>query len=323
MVWIGEKHIAIYGADMAQEGAILIVFNVLFGIVTYRYPLKLYCAGAQVWCLPDNLILESHQHLAVVPYVLSSNRNVLSLIGSSKDDKESKNVTSVDWGKGKFAWEPKEQWCNLAKQGISERDISLQFFPTLLEHNNIEEIKNALEEFKDIPEDLIVNLLLYTMKKFPFKFDSSFDELKTQFSANEEFRLLMSTILNLSFTKDNLIPYLRNNLNTEFTIVLLKYFNYLLCDQTDDTKMSMDFEEKIIIWSSCLVDSHFQEFLLSADKQCFETIDLLKTTVDDLINGVGSIESVLPLLSSLKSKKGNKNINVNDALYYIEEIKLC
>ncbi|XP_077292389.1 nucleolar protein 11 [Arctopsyche grandis] len=322
LVWIGDNHIAMYGADLAQEGAVLIVFNVLFGVVTYRYPLKLYCAGARVWCLPDNLILESNQHLAVVPYVLSSHRNVLSLIGSSRKDKELDIISNVDWGKGKILWNLKEQWNSFAKKGVSERDTCMELFPPLMKNDNIKGIKKALNEFTDIPENLIVDLLLYTMTKFHIKYENSSEELIEIFSKNSDFRDLINSILDISFVLDSMIPYLRNNFSIEYTIMLLIYLNYLLCDQTEDTNFTLKYEEKLLLWSSCLIDSHFQEILLSNDDKCLKVLETLESTVEELINEVGSVESVLPALNSLNSTGLDTNINIDGMLYYIEEIKL-
>lgn len=72
MVMLDATHIAIYGADVSEEGAVLLLFDLKFGMSVATRRLKFFCDPPHMYCLPTNnvLLLCIVQNLVVVPYVL-------------------------------------------------------------------------------------------------------------------------------------------------------------------------------------------------------------------------------------------------------------
>ena len=63
---------AIYGADSSDEGALLLLFDLKFGMTVASRRLKFFCNPPHLYCSPDNnvLLLCIGQNLVVVPYIL-------------------------------------------------------------------------------------------------------------------------------------------------------------------------------------------------------------------------------------------------------------
>lgn len=72
MATLDETHIAIYGADVSEEGALLYLFDLKFGMTVATRRLKVFCDPPHLYCHPANsvLLLCVIQNLVVVPYIL-------------------------------------------------------------------------------------------------------------------------------------------------------------------------------------------------------------------------------------------------------------
>lgn len=72
MVMLDATHVAVYGADVSEEGAVLLLFDLKFGMSVATRRLKFFCDPPHMYCLPTNnvLLLCIVQNLVVVPYVL-------------------------------------------------------------------------------------------------------------------------------------------------------------------------------------------------------------------------------------------------------------
>ena len=72
MVMLDATHIAIYGADVNEEGAALLLFDLKFGMSVATRRLKFFCDPPHMYCLASNnvILLCVVQNLVVVPYIL-------------------------------------------------------------------------------------------------------------------------------------------------------------------------------------------------------------------------------------------------------------
>lgn len=72
MVMLDATHIAIYGADVSEEGAVLLLFDLKFGMSVATRRLKFFCDPPHMYCLSANnvILLCIVQNLVVVPFVL-------------------------------------------------------------------------------------------------------------------------------------------------------------------------------------------------------------------------------------------------------------
>ena len=72
MTTLDATHIAIYGADVSEEGGMLYLFDLKFGMTVATRRLKVFCDPPHLYCHPANsvLLLCVIQNLVVVPYIL-------------------------------------------------------------------------------------------------------------------------------------------------------------------------------------------------------------------------------------------------------------
>lgn len=72
MLMLDATHMAVYGADVTEEGAVLLLFDLKFGMNVAVRRLKFFCDPPHLYCLPANnvLMLCVVQNLVVVPYIL-------------------------------------------------------------------------------------------------------------------------------------------------------------------------------------------------------------------------------------------------------------
>ncbi|KAL4719177.1 hypothetical protein ACJJTC_017601 [Scirpophaga incertulas] len=84
MAWMGKHHLVLFGSNIEQDGAIIVAYNVVLGVSSCKYPMKMYSEGARLYCYNDRLILETSNHIGMLPYVLETKRNLSSLLGSQE-----------------------------------------------------------------------------------------------------------------------------------------------------------------------------------------------------------------------------------------------
>ena len=72
LVKLDATHIAIYGADSSDEGALLLLYDLKFGMTMAMRRLKFFCNPPLLYCPPNNnvLLLCVVQNLVVVPFNL-------------------------------------------------------------------------------------------------------------------------------------------------------------------------------------------------------------------------------------------------------------
>lgn len=80
---LDATHIAIYGADVTEEGAALLLFDLKFGMSVANRKLKFFCDPPHMYCFNNVLLLCVVQNLVVVPYVLQPSL-LLNLLDSKQ-----------------------------------------------------------------------------------------------------------------------------------------------------------------------------------------------------------------------------------------------
>lgn len=70
MVMLDATHIAVYGADESDEGAILLLCDLKFRMNVATRRLKFFCDPPLLYCTKNVLLLCIVQNLVVVPYIL-------------------------------------------------------------------------------------------------------------------------------------------------------------------------------------------------------------------------------------------------------------
>lgn len=313
MVALNESTIAAYGADSHEEGAVLIIYNIQFKLVQAVQKLKLFTKDAKLWKIEDKLLLAANRHLAIAPYCLAAQR-IEAMLGStlyfksdnSAEDKEIvviQESTIADWGisipeklnhqlpLGDLKNDVATQVSTFLHEGMSDAAIYHNLMPQLIETKDIASILWCLDDLKDLPEELLIQLLGFCLRSCntdmllqnELTANSGPDKCK---SSSSKF---LDKILDICYTDISLISQLRVGLNFDEILKLLNYLTNEIIDAnslSDNCKLSDSnyrLKNQSYKWIELLIDSHYQHYLLSQDvlKLLDKLNNALKTDVSN------------------------------------------
>lgn len=289
MALMGQGHFVIFGSNQEQDGAIIIAYNYVLGVASCRYPMKMYKENSKVFCYNGRIILEASNHIGMLPYVIEANRNLSSLL-ESHEIIQDEVLSIADWGtpiQPLFKSIPELE--ESIQLGITERSACAQVIPTLIEKNNAEAIINILRESKDVPESALAMLVGYAVKShIPDN-----DDVECE---------LLNEIFNVLFCDALLIPHLRNNLSVTDSLHLMKYILYLLFQS--DLPLNADYESRLYDWCALILDSFYQQYVISKDPEVETTLIHLSMYLKSLVKNILKMSHMIMRLHKLVSSKG-------------------
>ncbi|XP_043260520.1 nucleolar protein 11 [Colletes gigas] len=349
MTPLNEATIAIYGADASEEGAILMIYNVQFKLVQDAQKLKLYTKDAKLWKIEDKLLLAANKHLAIAPYHLAPQK-IATLLGSSLhfktgDETEKDDEIIVVQESTVAQWEnnspplvkqlvqqpPKKlskQISSYVNEGLSDAAIQEILIPQLIESKDIEGIVWCLNTFKDLPEKLLIDLLIFSLRCNDATFlpsqNGTINDLsivKNFYSRND----FLDKIFSLTYSDVSLSSYLKSGLNFDEILRLLQYLIQKLDDQENIFSyiVQQPTDKQLYEWSSLLLESHYQHYVLSRDPEVSMLLNKLNCVLDDHLRVFKDMENLRPILKRIINEKSSKLLQKNrNKFYAIEEIKL-
>lgn len=311
MTHLTETTIAIYGADVADEGAVLVIYNVQFKSAQAVQKLKLYTNDAKLWKVEDKLLLAANRHLAVAPYHLAPQR-IAAMLGSSlrfrndndgNDDADDivviQEATVAQWDKnrtctrnasiGRIPLNISKKISTFLNEGWSDAAIQETLIPLLMESGDIASICWCLDTFQDLPEKLLVDLLAFTLKSsdkifVPLQNGTTENTLKaTNPYSRDNF---LDKVFNIGYSSVSLLPHLKTGLTFDQVLQLLEY---LMCKFNEETDSSLDdnsqpSDQQLYEWFCVLLDSHYQHYLLSQDAHVLELFNRLDSILEEHVS---------------------------------------
>ncbi|XP_076623794.1 nucleolar protein 11 [Colletes latitarsis] len=349
MTPLNEATIAVYGADASEEGAVLMIYNVQFKLVQDAQKLKLYTKDAKLWKIEDKLLLAANKHLAIAPYHLAPQK-IATLLGSSlhfktSDENEKDDEIIVVQESTVAQWEnnspplvkqlvqqpPKKlskQISSYVNEGLSDAAIQEILIPQLIESKDIEGIVWCLNTFKDLPEKLLIDLLIFSLRCNDATFlpsqNGTINDLSTvkNFYSRNDF---LDKIFSLTYSDVSLSSYLKSGLNFDEILRLLQYLIQKLDDQENIFSyiVQQPTDKQLYEWSSLLLESHYQHYVLSRDPEVSMLLNKLNCVLDDHLRVFKDMENLRPILKRIINEKSSKLLQKNrNKFYAIEEIKL-
>lgn len=312
MTHLNETTIAIYGADVTDEGAILVIYDVQFKSAQAVQKLKLYTKDAKLWKVEDKLLLAANRHLAVAPYHLAPQR-IAAMLGSSlrfKSDNDGNDAddivviqeaTVAQWDKNRTKSCARSVPSmsriplNISKkiraylnEGWSDAAIQETLIPLLIESGDVASICWCLDTFKDLPEKLLVDLLTFTLKSpdrifVPLQNGTTDSALK----ANNPYSRdnFLDKVFSISYSSVTLLPHLKTGLTFDQVLKLLEYLMCKLNEKMDSLNdNSQPSDQQLYEWSCVLLDSHYQYYLLSQDTYILELFNRLDSTLEEHVS---------------------------------------
>lgn len=307
MSHLNETIIAVYGADVTDEGAILMIYNVQFKLVQAAQKLKLYTNDAKLWKVEDKLLLAANRHLAVAPYHLAPQR-IAAMLGSSLSFRNSneneaddiiviQEATVAQWDKdqvharnsiGRVPSNISKQVHTYLNEGWSDAAIQETLIPCLMESNDVPSICWCLDSLKDLPEKLLVDLLAFALRSpdkvfVPTQNGMTDSVIKgnSPYSRNS----FLGKIFSISYSNVSLLLHLKIGLTFDEVLKLLEYLMQKLNEKTesiDDNPQPSD--QQLYEWSCVLLDSHYQHYLLSQDPHVLELFNQLNSVLEDHVS---------------------------------------
>ncbi|XP_071869856.1 nucleolar protein 11 [Bombus fervidus] len=348
MTSLNEATVAVYGADVSEEGAVLMIYNVQFKLIQAAQKLKLYTKDAKLWKIEDKLLLAANRHLAIAPYHLAPQK-IATLLGSSlhfrNDDENTDNneivviqeSTVAQWEKNgstiikqpmqKLPKKLSKQISSYIHEGLSDAAIQEILIPELIESKNVEAIIWCLNNLKDLPEKLLIDLLIFSLRNPDETFlplqngtTDDFSTVRNRHSRND----FLDRIFSLAYSDISLSSYLRSGLNFDEILRLLQYLIQKL-DAQDfcHDVIQQPTDKQLYEWSSLLLESHYQHYVLSRDPEVSVLLNKLSDVLDDHLKVFKDMENVRPIIKRTISGKSSKSLQKNrNKFYTIEEIKL-
>ncbi|KYM96825.1 PREDICTED: nucleolar protein 11 [Cyphomyrmex costatus] len=346
MTHLNETTIAIYGADVTDEGAILMIYNVQFKSAQAVQKLKLYTNDAKLWKVEDKLLLAANRHLAVAPYHLAPQR-IAAMLGSSLRFKNDRNdaddiiviqeATVAQWDKnqtctknasiGRIPVNISKKICSYLNEGWSDSAIQEIVIPTLMESDDVASVCWCLDTFKDLPEKLLVDLLAFTLKNSNKVFVSlqngttdSTLKASNPYSRNN----FLDRVLSISYSSVLLLPHLKTGLTFDQVLKLLEYLMCKLNEKTDSLdENSQPNDQQLYEWFCMLLDSHYQHYLLSQDTHVLELFNRLDSILEEHFQFLQNLVNLRPMIDRTNNGKPLRSSSrKHNKFYSIEEIKL-
>lgn len=313
MVALNELTIAAYGADAQEEGSVLLIYNVQFKLVQAVQKLKLYTRDAKLWRIEDKLLLAANRHLAIAPYRLSSQK-IDAMLGSSLNFKANENgnddnevvviqeSTVAHWQNENSPLPTKiftkDIPSRIAKQinvslseGALDAAIHRTFLPQLIESKDVSTIIWCLDNFGDLPDKLLMDLLSFCLRTpeqtfaSPLQNGNSVGKRKSHAAASISRICFLDRLFRCTFSDFSLIDYLKSELNFNEILTLTRYWIKKLENTDDfyDHPVEPD-DRQIYKWCSLLLDSHYQNYLLSQDPGVLEVLNKLGTLLEEHVS---------------------------------------
>lgn len=324
MAWMGRNHIIFFGCNADQDGAIIIAYNIVLGVGTSRYPMKMYTENARLYCFLQKIILESSNHIGVLPYTLETKRNLSSLLGSHEIVQDDRMEMAKWDAPQESVLEVPSHLSDCLKIGLTERSVCAQYIPSLIERNDFKSLIEILTDYKDIPEPVLVTLLKYLIKTIvPLELNTTNVTTVAKFYHENYPKMkdeidLLNFILQVSFSDALLIPHLKNNLTVDDTLFLMTYITYLLI--FSDTALTLHQETKLHDWCTLMIDAFYQHYLMTTDVRVTKVLCNVKNAITNSIKVLDNLSLIMAPLNKILS---GKSISENDdTSYFIELIKI-
>lgn len=299
IAWMGKNHLILFGSNTEQDGAILVAYNVVLGVGSCSYPMKMYTKESKLYCFDNRIILQGSNHIAMLPYILETDRNLSSLLGSHNNMSE--NVMEIaEWGtEGKpdftFGYDIKDLWF----QGLAERNICSQIMSMLIEKHDLEVAFKQLLQFTDIPESVIVSLIVCTIKLINTNnVDVTDGKALKILCSCEDVNMscnLLKYLLQIPFSDALIITHIRNVLSLDDALFLMSFVSLLL----RDSELNMEHESKLYDWCILLMDTFYQQYLMTNDSKVSDVLRNIQEIVFSLIDNLQMVDKIMPLLDKI------------------------
>ncbi|KAK9502578.1 hypothetical protein O3M35_011327 [Rhynocoris fuscipes] len=319
MLALGEEQVVIYGAAPNSEGAVLCVFNLKYGLIDGLQKLKIYSDSPKLWVVGTMgtnryILCQSGGYLVVVPTRLVTQK-LCSLVGVAKVNENKSDsstlpqssVTTAVWGTN----EPvnsedimevdqnvlENDILKLRKAGFTDHMISEELLPKLMETKDEERIRELLSLVNDIPDNWLI-------------------EIAVKFIKSTHPGKLLENVLTRPLVSDNSsLQLVRSRVDLSTALEMLAIISKLMDENPLD--------KSLLIWACLLLDSHYQQYLLTKQESVMEILKKINDVVKLHLECMTNIKTLQAELLAIK--RGHiqlKKNSVSPHNYLLDTINL-
>ncbi|XP_064089039.1 nucleolar protein 11-like isoform X3 [Macrobrachium nipponense] len=332
---VSSSHMALIGADLKDEGSLLVLWDVKFAMVTSTRRLKMYYDPPYAWVSSVGIIVVDGGSLSCTPYVIA-NSTLATVFGSRiSSEAECPPETCYGWdatvdvkkGETQTIYANKSEKLNevlrsVNKLSLSESILAGTVIGPMVENKELALLHEVIAVFEDIPESYLVKVIQCYLRCKDSEFDGLFKypvmqmEVKCQ---GEEGVVrcpfgpgkasFINAVLRKSYTDTHLAKEL-NMLSFEDSLSLIQYLYFLivagevlLCPGNEALSLA-----EVSEWLSLILDTKYHQLILSSEVDvhrlllsCFSRITDMRKLLQELI----AIEPLVERLRNDKAPLGN------------------
>lgn len=249
-----------------------------------------------------------------------------------------------------------EIYCtSLENQGCSEIEITNKIVPILLKTNRTEDIGLLLKRYNHISERMLIQIIKYliscpneshsdlqkninldTNGETPKKSKKNKDNLKNQniflSTDQDEIRDVLSIALCCAFDSTTILKYINSDIDLNEMVFLMDHLYKILTTSILDDPYDMrgnlvegddfDLDSKLFEWFKLLLDSHYQQILLSKDEDLVKKLESWLELIDEHINILSQMNDMRHTLLTIANKKPVRLSRECNQWYTIEKLEL-
>lgn len=249
-----------------------------------------------------------------------------------------------------------ETFCTeMEKFGCSEIEITNRIIPVLIKTNRIEDIGLLLKRYNHVSERMLIVIIKYLLScpleesksttiseanEDETEFDRNQLSKAKRFASNNVFlsslrsdkRDVLSIVLCCSFDNATIIKFLREKITLDEVIQLMDHLYTILATSSLDDPYELkgnlvdgnnfDYDSKHFEWFTLLLDSHYQQILLSHDSNLCDKLDLWLKLVDNHIVILSQMNNIRSILTKLSTKKPIHMSKKCNQWYSLEKLQI-
>jgi hypothetical protein len=221
----------------------------------------------------------------------------------------------------------------LEKCGASEYEISEKLLNLLIPAQATEDIAVCLRRYTTIPEKALVKTLKFILSLAPIQQQLTTPEKskkkKNKKLPEEDTIDLLNLALSCSFVATSIIPHLRQEIDMSTALSLCNHlYNIVATDGSDclyelpENCESFDMDTKACEWLMVLLDSHYQQFVLTKDEEVFASLKDWQKHLNGYLGNLNELRALQAQLDLVvRKKKIDKEKRINK-WYSIESVQL-
>ncbi|KAL1403154.1 hypothetical protein pipiens_019491 [Culex pipiens pipiens] len=241
----------------------------------------------------------------------------------------------------------------LEKHGFCEMEITEKVIPLMIQAGASLDIGKCLKRYSTVSERSLVSALKYALgckeKKTPpkaaipdveqllekvsgSKLPKVSEEQPTSFILEDQSPQpivdLLNIILSCSVHRTLILPLLRKEFDLSSVLALLDHLLFLLTDpvatlaETPANADTFDSDEQVIAWATLLIDSHYQQIVLSRDAEVKRRLLVWAAVVKRHAEALDELKSLAPTIQRLVAGKHNQGGSQQNRWYSVETVQL-